>query len=438
MTDETSGTLWKIPKSSILLSHPNANVPSKSWLNFIDHAKRDAYTFVNAEVIRDLQRHVQAPPPLVPGHVLASGSGETPRVVYTQSITISHSHFKNYASAFHWALSFEQHAEVFTQAQTTGSRPLLDLGVPMEPKLSSLYHQRPCPSAIHGATRVVDFASEITAEEREFFASVSCAPYLFRDCSYSLEQYWKSTRLHKEHFPSRMALKTRIGREDELRNLRNVRGLLEKAQDPTIEKLVLENAKNGMKVLNELMDVTNGVVCAKRKRIIGRSDHQSTTFFGDAGLPYEIQSKILLVCVKEAFANPDCRATQREYASIRSTCRAFELDATLLGNRQISGAIHDLQRFVSTGTMASCKMKLGSWTYKEFACPPSMLLRGIPERTPNNHMSLIYIRERMRANLSENICKERAKAVRPVNEAPRPKSARLDRLLRIACEMESV
>ena len=443
MIDETSGTLWKIPESSISLSttQPSVSVPSKSWLNFIDHAKRDAYTFVNAEVVIDLQRHVQDRPP-TPTHVLlASGSNETtPRVVYTQSVTISHTHFRGYASTFHWALSFEQHAEVFAQAQRSNSQHLLEQGDALAPKLSSLYHQRPCPSAVQGATRVIDFGSELTAAERDFFVSVSCAPYLFRDCSYTLEQYWKSTRLHKEHFPSRLALKNRIGREAELRKLRSVNVLLEKARDPTIEKRVLENATNGMKVLNDLMDNTN--VCAKRIRIAYDrpvSKGRPTAFFGDEGLPHEIQSKILLMSVQTAFSNPDCRAAHSQFASIRSTCSAFRTEATLLGDQLVTDAMDDLQRFVSTGI--SRRMELGSsWVYRELACPPSMLMRNIAERKPSNsHVCLVYMRERMRANLSENICKERGKVVlQEGNDALRPKSARLDRLLKIAYEVESV
>jgi hypothetical protein len=445
MIDETAGAIWKIPESSIGLSHthPNVSVPSKSWLNFIENAKRDAYTFVNAEVVLDLQRHVQDRPP-TPAHVLlATESTETtPRVVYTQSVTIFHPHFRGYASTFHWALSFEQHTEVFAQAQRTDSRQLLELGEPVAPKLSSLYHQRPCPSAVQGATRVVDFASEITACEREFFVSVSCAPYLFRDCSSTLEQYWRSTRLHKEHFPSRMALKNRIGREAELRKLRSVHMLLEKARDPTIEKRVLENATNGMKVLNDLMDVTN--VCAKRIRIAYDSPPVSegrptTAFFGDDGLPHEIQSKILLMGVQAAFSNPDCRAAHCQFASIRSTCSAFRTEATLLGDQLVTDAMDDLQRFVSTG--CSRRTEIGSsWVYRELACPPSMLLRGIAERKPSDyHDCLVYMQERMRANLSANICKERGKAVpNDGNDALRPRSARLDRLLKIAYEVESV
>ena len=282
---------------------------------------------------------------------------------------------------------------------------------------------------------MIDFGSDLTAAERDFFVSVSCAPYLFRDCSYTLEQYWKSTRLHKEHFPSRLALKNRIGREAELRKLRSVNVLLEKARDPTIEKRVLENATNGMKVLNDLMDNAN--VCAKRMRIAERpvSECRPTAFFGNEGLPHEIQSKILLMSVQAAFSNPDSRAAHRQFASIRSACSAFRTEATLLGDELVSDVIDDIQRFVSTGR--SRRTELGSsWIYRELACPPSMIMRGL---AGHSHTCLIYMRERMRANLSENICKERGKVVlQEGNDALRPKSARLDRLLKIAYEVESV
>lgn len=443
--DETSCELWKIPASSISLSqtHTNVSVPGKSWMSFIDHAKRDAYTFVNAEVVIDMQRHVQDRPP-IPVHVLlASRSADTTScVVYTQSMTISHAHSKSYGSTFHWALSFEKHTEVFAQAQRTDNRQITDLGEPVAQRLSSLYHQRPHPSAIQGATRVVDFALEITAGEREFFASVSCAPYLFRDCSSNLEQYWRSTRLHKEHFPSRMALKHRIGREAELQKMKNVSVLLKRARDPTIEKRVSENATNGLKILHDLMKVTNGpTVCVKRTRIAYDTvpEYRSRPIFGDEGLPCELQSKILMISVQEALSNPDSRAAgaHREFAAIRSTCKAFRMEATSLGDELVSGAMDDLQRFVSTGS--SRRMELGSsWVYREFACPPSMLLRGIPERRhSNSHVCLVYMRERIRANLSANICKERAKAVAD-GKARKPKSKRLDRLLKIAYHAESV
>ena len=434
MIDEESGTLWRIPETSICARRPvTTSIPSTTWEGAIDRAKRDAYTFVNAEVIRDLTRGI-TPSAHFPTHALqAVDHRGAPRVVYTQTMKIMHARQPCAPERFHWPLAFEQQAEVFESASADGA-PIVGYGKPVSPRLPSP-GQRPSPRTIKGATLVTNFA-EITDGERAFFVSVSCAPYLFRDCSSSLEQYWKSTKLHKEHFPSRLALKNRIGRNAELRNLKSVQTLLEKTLDPTIEKRVVENASKGLEILSELQ-ITNS---QKRQRVTHRV---WPDFF--CHLPDDIQCLILKYCVQSAFANPNHRAAYREFGALRTISKTFRAQLDKLGSDLVVGAWDELHAFVTHATPLSPERMLhpASWTYREFGCSATLFLHRMAclkhayVCTQVEHIWVCrqFFFERMAGSLSTNICIERAKGSAK-KTLKLESSARLNKLLRIAQESD--
>jgi hypothetical protein len=424
MIDEVSGALWKFPSTSIVLMPLSGLWPPVSlqwWRDHIDHAKKDTHTFLNAEVIRDLY---------MPLHPTGS-SGYSPRfvlklnrraedqggsVMYTQTVSVrSNDKGDDQGQRFHWAFSYELHAEVFKKALEQQHQSLLQCGAPISPELSEQYQQRPGPQHIDGASMVCDFANEITPSEREFYTKVSCAPYVFRDCSYSLEQFWKSTRLHKDHHPSRLALKHRLGRETEIQRLRCVNVLLEKAQDPVVERLVFQNATNGMRILGELIDNTNGRIEeseAKRLRTCcDSSPVVRTSFFGKTGLPVELQHMILEQSVGDSLCLPSTRAAFRSFMSIWSTCRFFQECATRIGSALVADASRQLNDFVLHGSeMNPSRMaRLGSWSYAELACSPELLLRCARDVPQNRPLCLHYFDVRKTSVLAANICRERAK-----------------------------
>ena len=432
MIDETSGTLWRIPTTSIIASFAPAIVSAKSWTDHIDHAKRDSYTFVNAEVLQPFTFGT-------PGHVLKASTytNSVPVVIYTQTVSITHPNFPDYGSTFHWSISFEMHADVWKNVQNQQSGMFMQFGQPITPKIVGLYEQRPSPRDILGSVLVTTFASELRASEREFFVCVSCAPYLYRDCSDSLEQYWRSTRMHKECHPNRLAIQNRIGRESEIRRIRNVHTLLEKAKDPEIECIVRNNADRGMRVLGELMEITNDADCGHRWRKLEDSVGD-VCFFGADGLPCDIQSAILSLCVKATFAYPDSIMASRTFAALRSTCKLFNSEASSIGNKLVSSAYDELNAFVLHATpMCESRMSgVASWSYREFGCSPSLLLHGMGGRNDAAGRWQAYMRARTAAGLAANVCTERAKrlASNAARETSRsvPYSARMAKLLGIA------
>ena len=417
--DETSGKLWKFPKTSILASSAPATVSAKSWTDHFDNAKRDSYTFVNAEVIGSFtaSRHLLK---------AATYTNSVPIVVSTKTVSIAHPKFSNYGGSFHWPISFEASMHLATD---------------LKPKFGDVYQQRPSPADIFGAVQVAEYAVELFPSEREFLLRVSCAPYIFRDCSEMLEQYWRSTRLHKECHPSRIAIQTRMGRESELRRILNVNTLLEKAKDPEIEFIVRKNASRGMRVLGELLEITNDAGRGSRRR---KREHAigGVCFFGVNGLPLELQSVILSMCVKAIFAYPDSVTASRTFAALRSTCKLFQSESCSIGNRLISGAHHELNSFVLCGKpLRDSRMSgLASWTYREFGCPPSLLLHGLDDRNDAAVPWLAYLRARTAAGLAANVCTERAK--RFASNATRERSivqssARMAKLLGIVTASSS-
>jgi len=398
MIDETSGRLWRIPQTSIVASLGHtAHVSAKAWRQHVEAAKRDTYAFVNAEILDPFANQT-------PGHVLKSNLYTTniPVVVYTQTVAISTPGCGAVACNFHWSLSYESHAKIQTQNPVL----LRPFGMPLRPNISTMA-RRPSPRDILGAVPVTDFATELDAVDREFFVNTSCASYIFRDCSSSLAQYWSATKLHKECHPSRVAIQNRIGRETELRRIQNVNTLLDRSRDPAIANIVRTNADHGMRILGELMEITNADGRSQRHK----RGCTGVCFFGDTGLPSELQVSILSMCVASAFASPEIRTTRRAFSAIRLTCTVFQTESSRIANTLIRSASNELQRFVALGEpMNASRMEnVSAWTYRELGCPASLLLHVVYGPSASIDPFWRYLASRGCSGLSAAICAERAK-----------------------------
>jgi hypothetical protein len=278
-----------------------------------------------------------------------------------------------------------------------------------------------------GATMVGRLDTELGVSERHFYLNACCAPYLFRDCSHSLEQYWKSAKRHKEHHPDRLALKCRLQREEERRRMRQVHTLLERSQDPVVVRTVVNNAKRGIKVLNELMDNAFVTQYTENEKLPKR---QFTSFLGEQGLPLEIQSMIIKTALETSFAVCDAKQSFRQFKSLRLVSKDVAKIATESANSILRDAASEASGFVDHGTaMSSSRMhSLHYWTYRELGCSPNNLLElvdGTPERTERPLWQL-YFDMRTSCNIAANVCRQRA--IDPEEKRLLSKSERVQKL----------
>ena len=426
VVDEILGELWTIPFGSLVATLGEPIVLShKTWTNRFINTSIDSNAFLTAEVANELSGSSRS----FPTHVFASGVEG--RVVYTRAASIkNNSRWNEYGNLFHWPVSFEGHFDLNAELE--------EFGLAVSPTFGLQNHQRPHPSSIKGSKVVVDFATELVPSQREFYLSACCAPYMFRDCSFSLEQYWRSTKRHKEHHPNRLALKHRMQREQELRTLNSVNTLLEKSADPDVGKLVARNAKLGMRVLNDLLKTTTTkeeeAVSTRRRNAGGFA-----SFFGDNGLPLELQRRIVEMAVESTLAQCESLKAWKMFTSMRLTCKDVGSMASESSNSLIRSASADLCNFVCTGAVLHearmCNFQ--HWTYRDFGCSPTCLIdlastlalhsSSSSSRSSRSSVWKFYFKARLASGLASNVCRQRSKLV-DENQRQHTSSSRLERL----------
>jgi len=398
MVDERSGKLWNVPPSALViqLRGPLA-VSHQAWNTKFLNTNKDAFAFLTAEVALEIAGRSE-----LPTHVFESSKEGC--VIYTIAISVQNSRWSDFGSTFHWPMSFERHFELGEQSQSFGAPvpPIFDIQHDYHP-------QRPHPSFISGSKMVLDVATELNASQRDFYLNACCAPYLFRDCSYSLEQYWKSTKRHKEHHPHRLALKHRMKREEERRKLENLQTLLERSNDPNVEKLVVRNAKRGIQVLSELMQNTNDSQYELKRRRLN-----FTSFFGNEGLPLELQSVIVKMCVEDTLSNSDSTEAWKVFKSYRNVSVGFREIASEIATLLVRDASADLCGFICKGVpLRQPRMdSFHYWTYRELGCSPTGLVNmasalSSPQKLQRPVWQL-YFKERLASGLAANVCRQRA------------------------------
>jgi hypothetical protein len=398
MIDERTGRLWKIPPEALDSQlRERQIVPGWRWRSQFLSANKDAYTFLTAEVLDCMScpgtdAHVQAHPTLVFKSITEN------HVVYTRNILVEHRKWKDYGGSFCWPVSYEQHDRLC--GTVLGPQSVL--------APNSYYERRPSPDFIYGATLVSEIETELTASERDFYSNSCCAPYLFRDCYQSLEQYWRSAKRHKEHHPDRLALKCRLKREEERRRIKDVHTLLKRSHDPCVSKLVVRNAKRGMRVLDELMQnpPVKQTESQKRPKLV------FTSFFGQEGLPLDIQGAVLQSFVEATFSIADSKQAFKQLKALRLVCKSVNAMLTETANFILKNACTEALAFVNDGiTMNDSRAtSLQYWTYREFGCPPAFLMEladgssGCPYRPIWQR----FFDMRLSSNLASNVCRQRA------------------------------
>lgn len=355
MIDELSGKLWAIPTSSRLRQWTAPSKISDDVFNAnVDFARHDVNSFVNAEQLLGIcesQRPISS--------VWATTDA---RVVYCKEIAIEGRY--GCQSNFLWALSFAQQTNVYaTAVQMT--HQLLGFGASVSPPLleASGMALRPNPSVILGAELVEDLTL-LRPQDREFLLRAPTAPYLFRDASDALVDFWKATKRHKEAAP---------GRQHLFANLNRAKTVVQKTPLPP----------------------------ARRE----------TIFFGENGLPQDIQEKIVQLVVQDALLTCESKRAQRQFSAIVCTATLFKSIAVAFVETQLRDAINSLAAFVCTGEpFAAHRARfISNWSYREMCAPPQLLLSlSRPVRAPGT-LATEFFAKRVSSKLSAGVCRARQK-----------------------------
>ena len=403
MIDEQSGLLWKIPISSlkVQISEPIFIAQDRFNERFA-HSNKDSNAFLTAEIVEDLagSKAIGLPTHVFNSHVRG-------HVVYTKAITVESKLNKlQNATQFHLAVSFEEHFRIHYSEADYSVQSIIDLGKIATQELDSNsngYSQRPPPSSIKDAKLVVDLSTELDAMQRELYATVCCAPYVFRDCFSNISVYWNSTQKHKEHHPLRIALKNRRRREEEQRQIDNVQTLLKRSTDPKMAKVLINNANSGIRVLSDLLQTNNRPKLSKSR--------QFTNFFGDEGLPIELQKYIVENFIDSILSKCDSKLSWASFKSVLLVSKQFYTIATTATNSKVSAARAQIIEFVHHGVV---KSKI-NFTYNELSCSPSMLLW---ENT--DCFWQLYFQSLLSCKLLSSVCRQRAsvntRVVMPVSK----------------------
>ena len=401
VVDEIDQSLWQVPHSSLSAWTNHIYIPYNTWKKHMEASSRDVFTFVNADSIAQLHTQIGLKLPEPSAVKTTSGeSGETTMLV--RSISIMFAPWKDFGASFLWPLSYKNQNQLFARSE--------ELSGPSADNVT----QRPRPRQMLGASRVdvKKFAAEMTSSEREFYATISCAPYAHRNCFKHLETYWRSTKMHKEHHPHRVALKHRLRRDVEQRQMQSVRVLLDRSlQNASLGKDVAANAKLGLQTLqsvvlhrqqtqqtqqnqhsraqphagnnsslraivklksaNNLHDLDNLDNCngcnscnkcnscnssnssnSCNSSCNDRNDyHRSNTTrgFPFLELPFDVQCVVLSFVVKNALSNPYTDASICDFFSARLVCHFFDNKCSELANNLVSDARREIANFVLHG-----------------------------------------------------------------------------------------
>lgn len=399
MINEQTGSLWSIPKKSLVaeLSQPIYITQDRFKKKFADSTK-DSNAFLTAEIVDELsgKNDVNLPTHVFKSCVLG-------RVIYTKAVTVeSGLNQGKYAKQFHLAVSFEEHFKLHNSSSDNSIQSIVGLGQIVTPELDSTLNrhvQRPPPSSIKDARLVADVATELDAMQRELYVTACCAPYLFRDCFSNIKVYWNSTQRHKEHHPSRLALKNRLRREEEQRQIHNVQTLLKRSKDPQMAKILVRNATSGIRVLSDLMQ--NGPTVHPVQLKLPKS-RQFTSFFGEEGLPLDLQKHIGDSFMHSILSTCDSNSSWTLFQNMRLVSKQFNTLATSATNLSISVARDEILEFVRHGTLKSSL----NFTYQQFACSPTTLLCLKDSNTHSVWQA--YFNARLNCALLNSVCMQRA------------------------------
>lgn len=402
--DEFDGSLWKIPQRALKSHEGGVGVLEQTlWKTHLLGAKSDSLAFLTAETIYEIT------PLGVTMHTTSAVTGPSHcfhgvdgSVVYVRCIFVDGTAWGRFGGSFVWPLSFEQH-------NLLRKHRGLEFKIPED---QSGRRQRPSPKSFRGATLVTDFCS-LTPSERAFYASAPVAPYIFDDCGVTLEKYWRATRHHKDAAPSRVAIRSRLRRDAERRKIDSVTVLLEKSNDPLIERNVFKNARTGMRVLTDLMKKP---ATFSEEGDVGGSSRRD--FFGVEGIPSDLQGAILHAYVDSVLRMPNPSDTIQAFCAIRLVCKDWSALATLFSNQLIAAAVCSLYKFVIYGRPMSPDRMLcpASWTYRELGCSAEVLLGLDTELHPGVVFHLL--RKRRALDLLPSVCVERARTRRVEPAAP--------------------
>lgn len=369
LVDEATGRLWSVPDSEVLWTFPGLLVQWNTWCEHVLHASHDAFAFVNAEMLLELASRLNTLQ-TCPNVVLRVADGV---FMYAQCVVISRNG-GSIGNRLLWPCSYQQHEIVWEQVKDDPSFGVLrTCGVPIRPARSGP-ELRPSPRCIRNAQAVHRF-EHVPRGIREMFALAPCAPFLFRYCAPTLKENWTNAHREKLEHPERIEFGRRRAAERALRETQRKVQLECRLRDPRVKRVLLDGVERGLTLMQKIKGAVDNP-CESRDALERRF-----VFFGDDGLPGDLQSLILASAVDAVLANGDhgCAADdffamRRASHQFRAAADAHSRAALLSLQRSINAFVYDgvadsvVERALSSGGIAAL-------TFRRLSCPPNVIMR---------------------------------------------------------------
>lgn len=395
--DENTGELWTVPLSSRLSSLNEPLIVTQDVFQRIQYARQDADAFVNAEQLWlacEMTKNV----------VTSMWRTQGNDVIFVTEVGFP-SHRFDRCPTMIFALNYF-HQVAAARVHVSALRPL------RSEKPSEL---RPPPSVFLGATRVKNLM-DLRPVDRELYLSIPVAGFFFRDCSADLEEHWNSTRYMKENCPQRSLFQKRVQVALAASRKEEIERLFDKTNDSNAAERVALNAKRGIRLLDTLYNTHN--VCKTTR----------ASWLGS--LPQDLKTVIMTHAITSILRDPDSTQAAKAFATIRMVSWEFNDLSTTLIRKQLHEAASAVAQFVYNGIplVPHQSLTFCSWTYKETACPPGILLSASRKGWILD-IEQHYFSSRVRGGLLPSVCLARQLFWSTKTKAVPPRITHLKRLL---------
>lgn len=417
VVDERDGSLWSVPKTSVLWRDHPMPIPWESWKKHVADAAVDRHAFVTAEMLiclgTELDPNTFQTSPLA---VVATSNGG---VAYMQSFQMPITTYVGSGAddmneriafsgaSFLWPCAYSHTERVQYKLQRAASlvsavaqhqataeraRRMLALGDAVcRPEVDGWVsgRRRPAPSILLDAARVTDVTA-LSPADRFAWLHSPVAPFLFRENRAQCEQSHRAAIEEKVKDPWRAAY---TAQHSDRRALR----------DAQLENLQVERIHDNPGAVTRLRAaVTNGLKTMKRVAGSAAENDRVCSSFSFPTLPFELQRMIVGLAMDDAFRTADIHASAESIHILRTTSVGIRTLVDDYATTELYGIATSLHKFIDTGHTtlhvddAVRTGRLSTMTYARFSCSATTLWLAAFDRPANVPIVQKYIRERER------------------------------------------
>jgi hypothetical protein len=423
MIDESTGSIYEIPRESIISFHPTATSCMKYaiWCEHVLNAKQDVYAYTNAEMIVSISQ--SSSPTCILKH------SDTNEYIYAQVIELKNAPIElceygvnpqKLGGSFLWPLSYNQHDLVWRKVCSRGASSGMS-GYPpiLNPDVSACSLRAPCmrprPWDVFGAREAA--STTLSGTDRFSALLFPVSPFLFRDGRARRDRYSRAIGKYVEQQPIRTAHKKRVAIEMTSRKRSDRHELRELYVENSKNCSITRFIRNVPIAINDLRTISgvheNGFAdCASssKRRLVTPPATAPRSAVCFEGLPHDVQCLILRRACTSILSTPDIGLSKQRTRDLLLVSKAFNKIVTDELYASITGMLYRIVGSITDGNFDPYMACVHS--YRQLSCPPHSLLEVHASLSLGGITKLNivkrYFRSRSRSNVSPRVCSARA------------------------------